>query len=307
MTDNNRETVPRKEKTCLNCGHSGTGSFCSECGQNYSDLNRPMKELMGELMDNINLDRRIIRTLVPFIIKPGFLAMEYIRGRRQMYMSPIRLYIVMSLIFFFIASNSGSRKDISEVANLSVTANDSSRTFISSDEALLEYLTADSLKVGEEYIMGIEADSTSAELSGSWVKDAAIKALKNKELFMSYFYKNVSYILFFLMPVFALILFMLYIRRRHFYVEHLVFALNMHSFALLVLSIVLVTKLIWKENPVSSWLIMMIPIYFTTGMKRFYQQSWIKTIGKEVILGIVYSIFLLLSIPVVGLITLYLI
>jgi len=307
MTDNTTGPVSGKEKVCLNCGNSGTGSFCSECGQNYSDINRPMKELMGELMDNINLDRRIIRTLVPFIIKPGFLAMEYIRGRRQMYMSPLRLYIVMSLIFFFLASNSGNRKDLSDAANLSVTGNDTIRTFISSDEALLEYLTSDSIKLGEDYLPGIEADSTATDLAGSWATEAVIKALKNKEFFMNNFYKNVSYILFFLMPVFAMILFILYIRRRHFYVEHLVFALNMHSFTLLVLSIVLLTRLIWKENPISPWLMMLLAIYFTVGMKRFYQQSWIKTIGKEVILGIVYSIFLLLSIPVVGLITLYLI
>jgi len=300
-------TVNSETRECLNCGSNGTGTYCSNCGQNYSDLNRTMKELIREFMDNINLDRRITRTFVPFIIKPGFLAREYLMGRRLKYMSPLRLYIVMSLIFFFLASNSGFNRDLSDAANISLSGNDSTQTYISNDLALLEYLTPDSVKLGGNSFQGIEADSAATDQVESWATEATIKALKNKGLFMNNLYRNISYILFFLMPVFALILYLLYIRRRHFYVEHLVFALNMHSFTLLVLSLVLVTGLIWKGNNISPWLMILLPFYFTVGMKRFYRQSWIKTVGKEIILGFAYTICLILSIPVVGLITLYLI
>lgn len=307
MAKISKESEKGGTRQCLNCGNTGKGTYCSDCGQNYSDLNRPMKDLLKEFMDSINLDRRLIRTIIPFVIRPGYLAIEYLNGRRRTYMSPLRLYIVMSLIFFFLALNSTTEKDLADTANLSISESDSSYKIIASETELLRYLTADTSGAGDVTLPGLDVDSTAVTNSGSWVNKAAIKALTNRELFIKNFYRNLSYILFFLMPVFALILFILYIRRRHFYVEHLVFSLNMHSFTLLILSLLLIINMIWKGNNMSAWLMLLIPIYFTAGMKRFYRQSWIKTIGKEFILGIVYSILLLLAFPVVGLITLYLI
>ena len=93
------------KRDCSNCGNTGTGKFCSSCGQKYSDLNKPVKELLHELLDSLDLDKRLLKTFIPFILKPGHLALEYLAGRRKSYTSPLRLYLIMSLIFFFLAQH----------------------------------------------------------------------------------------------------------------------------------------------------------------------------------------------------------
>jgi hypothetical protein len=292
-----------EKKKCLNCGHQGTGLYCSECGQEYTDLHRPMKELLSEILDTINLDKRFGKTIIPFLTRPGFLAEEYLNGRRRKYMSPLRLYLVMSLLFFFLAIQSGFENDLSNTANISIGTSDSTRTIIANDEKLLEYLNSDSLMVGGNKVAGMANDSTESGIIGSRLSEGATKALTNQQQFARNYYKNLSYILFLLMPAFAMLLMLLYIRRRHFYIEHLLFSINMHSFALMVLSAALVLQYLWKDNPLSAWIMVLIPVYVGAGMKRFYKQSWPKTISKEIILSVTYAILILLGIALDGILT----
>lgn len=62
---------------CPNCGHEEVGKYCPNCGQSNKDFNKPIKEIVADLLDSINLDIRLLNTLVPFFTKPGFLAQEY--------------------------------------------------------------------------------------------------------------------------------------------------------------------------------------------------------------------------------------
>jgi len=138
------------------------------------------------------------------------------------------------------------------------------------------------------------------------LREGAIEALTNKTIFLNNFYRTISYVLFLLMPVFALLLKLLYVRKRVFYIEHLMFSINMHSFMLLVFSMMIILGQILKENSgYVAFMFILVPVYFTAGMKRFYRQSLWKVILKEIILAGVYFIILLLSLLVAGYITLY--
>ena len=138
------------------------------------------------------------------------------------------------------------------------------------------------------------------------LREGAIGALTNKTIFLQNFYRTISYVLFILMPVFALILKLLYVRRRVFYIEHLMFSINMHSFMLLMFSMMIILSQIVNENgEYIAFMFILVPVYFTAGMKRFYRQSLWKIILKELILGFIYFIILLVSLLVAGFITLY--
>ncbi len=139
------------------------------------------------------------------------------------------------------------------------------------------------------------------------MREGAIEALTNKTIFLNNFYRTISYVLFLLMPVFALLLKLLYVRRRVFYIEHLMFSINMHSFMLLVFSMMIILGQIVKgNNNFIALMFILVPVYFTAGMKRFYQQALWKIILKELILGSLYFIILLVSLLVAGFIILYL-
>ena len=100
-------------------------------------------------------------------------------------------------------------------------------------------------------------------------------------------------VLFLLLPVFALLLKAVYVRRGWYYSEHLVFALHTHAFAFLVfafLAVLLgVTGGTWWSLALAQVLLLVIPVYFFVAQKRVYGQGWIKTGVKAILLGWVYG------------------
>jgi hypothetical protein len=50
----------------------------------------------------LHIDGRIVQTLPPLLLKPGFLTLEYFAGRRVPYIAPFRLMFVLCLLSFFV-------------------------------------------------------------------------------------------------------------------------------------------------------------------------------------------------------------
>ncbi len=86
---------------CKNCGTPLTDVYCPHCGQKDVDLGRPILELGGELIrETFEVDGRMFRTLRLLFARPGALTSEYLAGHRRRYTPPLRLYLVISVIFF---------------------------------------------------------------------------------------------------------------------------------------------------------------------------------------------------------------
>lgn len=110
--------------------------------------------------------------------------------------------------------------------------------------------------------------------------------------------------LFVLLPVFALMLKLLYAFKRRLYMEHLIVALHSHAF--LCLSLLLMFLLLAAEQRIASahgflrglidwleaglWIWM--PLYLLLMQKRVYGQRWPMTLLKYFVLGISYVILL---------------
>ncbi|AWF79721.1 hypothetical protein BTJ40_02135 [Microbulbifer sp. A4B17] len=106
-----------------------------------------------------------------------------------------------------------------------------------------------------------------------------------------------------MLPIFAMMLWMLYIFKRRLYMEHLIVAL--HSQAFICLSI-LIGNLFYSISSqlegyafISSFLdslmallILWVPVYLFWMQKRVYQQGWIITLFKYSVLGLAYLILL---------------
>lgn len=101
--------------------------------------------------------------------------------------------------------------------------------------------------------------------------------------FSDAFMENFSKILFFLLPIFALILKLLYVRRDFYYSEHLVFSIYYYNFVYLAGSLYMLVNLVpalgWLATLISLWSF----VYLLISMKRMYEQSWRKTVLKYVI------------------------
>ncbi|WP_158637051.1 DUF3667 domain-containing protein [Arenimonas daejeonensis] len=100
------ETVPADTpvRRCQNCGEVLLGEHCYACGQPTKGLVRHFSSIIGDFMDSVfELDSRILRTLGPLLYRPGYLSEEYFAGRRVRYVSPVRLFVFLSLFAFFAA------------------------------------------------------------------------------------------------------------------------------------------------------------------------------------------------------------
>ncbi len=109
------------------------------------------------------------------------------------------------------------------------------------------------------------------------------------------FIGNFSKMLFFLLPVFALVLKLLYVRKDYFYSEHLVFSIYYYNFFYLVGSLQVFVNLVphlgWVSTIMGFWIF----FYLLFAMKRMYQQSWRKTIFKFLLFSFVFSLFAMIG------------
>ena len=90
---------------CSNCSEPlpGQADYCPACGQSIKVISRPWREVFGELLNEMfDFDGRMLLSLRYLLTRPGFLSYEYINGRRLSYTSPVRMYLIISLVFFFV-------------------------------------------------------------------------------------------------------------------------------------------------------------------------------------------------------------
>ena len=86
---------------CENCGEIVPDRFCTTCGQLATDFHRPFWELIsGSLADVFSLDGRLLRTLPMLILRPGRVTRNYLDGQRARYVPPFRMFLLASLLFF---------------------------------------------------------------------------------------------------------------------------------------------------------------------------------------------------------------
>tara|TARA_R110000772_G_scaffold61283_4_gene138218 strand:+ start:63128 stop:63931 length:804 start_codon:yes stop_codon:yes gene_type:complete len=127
--------------------------------------------------------------------------------------------------------------------------------------------------------------------------------LDNPQPAITRFFRLAPQVMFVLLPTFALILKLLYLRSRRYYTEHLILALHNHSFILQMLAFYLgvtavermlgthwlAAALSWLDTLIMCW----IPAYLLLSQKRFYEQRWGKTLLKFCLTASLYSVLLL--------------
>jgi hypothetical protein len=96
-------------RACHNCGAVLQGRFCAVCGQEDRPLDPDLGDVVSEVAREISaLDGRVLRSVRHLFLSPGFLTTEHFQGRRVAWVSPVRLYLIVSVCYFAIASFTGA-------------------------------------------------------------------------------------------------------------------------------------------------------------------------------------------------------
>lgn len=111
-------------------------------------------------------------------------------------------------------------------------------------------------------------------------------------------------------PLFAFILKILYLRKRRYYVEHLVYSLHIHTFfygAIIITALAVMAAnrtLPALAGWITALMICAILVQIFLSIRRVYRQGWFFTSVKFVLGGLVYFVILVLGIVATTLVTL---
>ena len=130
-------------------------------------------------------------------------------------------------------------------------------------------------------------------------------------LFITTLFTNLPYMMLCCVPLFALVLKILYLRRRIFYIDHLIYALHVHAFAYLgIMLIVLATMGLNRvvPGPIANWAIALLWVWFAIqiflSIRRVYRQGWFISVIKFCFGGVAYLMVLSVALFITFLATL---
>src|SRR5687768_3823464 len=97
------ETISSAEPACRNCGADMAGAWCHACGQKRVTAGeRGLRHLLGEAFRQAtDVDGKLLRSLRLLLFSPGMLSREYLDDRRARYASPITLFLIANVLYFF--------------------------------------------------------------------------------------------------------------------------------------------------------------------------------------------------------------
>jgi len=280
---------------CLNCSAPLSGAFCSACGQRDIPPYPSLRELLMDAVSEFSgWDGRLASTLRDLFRRPGWLTLEFLEGRRVRYISPLRLYLMASLIYFLVAAvapNLRPRSGSLSVAGMSFGVSRS--TANTSHAAGRVANAADESLNGDQPLTGAERDAALKDIASA---PALFRPLLRRVVgdpigFRRDLLQTMPKMLFVLLPVFAALVAIFYRGRK--YPEHLYFAIHLHAFVFLALAMAELLKL--TRQPSLAILggvmaVIAIPVYATLAFRRVYGGSFAGTIVKEAGIGVLYAV-----------------
>lgn len=296
----------QQDEKCLNCGTSAPLRFCPGCGQSTRTMRISFASLLAEIFGTVfNVDSKFIRSIKPLMLSPGLLTRCFIDGKRASFVSPVRLYLTCSLIFF--VSVSLVTKDKADASsNQTVTVepqgNGNFRLKFDDDNVSPRMSFKTNKSETEEEKAPAEAakeDDEPTDFLDSFAERMAEKgrSLQGKstaevqQQFFPKLFSAASKGLILMMPLFALFLKALYVRRDPYYIDHLIFAVHFHCFLFVLFTGITWWSYLSKDNlsiPISISFFILSPLYLYKSLHRVYGQNRVKTLTKFAILSMIY-------------------
>ncbi|MEP2023616.1 MAG: DUF3667 domain-containing protein [Reichenbachiella sp.] len=251
--------------SCLNCGETLNGQYCTNCGQQNKDKDRSLKHLLGDLLNNLFfVDNRFWVSYKYLLFKPGVMTYEFLEGKRRKFMSPITLFLFVNVLYFF----------VSPLTDYSLSLTDQMK------------------------------QPTHGTLASRMVEDKLVQEELDLEAYAPIYKQtsdNVSKTIMILnVPMIAFFVYLIAIRKRKYYYDSLIF--SVHFFAVFLLCIIAGISLApayrWVINGLleihmSPWTIWMpffmlvLPtIYAIVSIKKFAQMKWYHTIWSGLLIFI---------------------
>lgn len=262
---------------CLNCGAALSGAFCAACGQRSVPADPSVAELAGDAWQEFSgLDGRIAETFRG-LLQPGRLTIDYIAGRRARYLSPVKLYLTVSVIYFLVAAaapqmpaRQGSAVTGPGGIQIGVTQSKGGAVLTEEDRA--------------EVLKQLD--------TAPWLIRPMLKAVAEDPVaFRERLFAIMPRVFFGMLPVFAAIVALFYRTRR--FPAALVFAAHLHAFVFMIFSVSEAAKFTHVRAIAAVFALaaaVTFAVYALRALRAVFGGSWPKTIFKAAGIGVAYSL-----------------
>ncbi len=302
-------SVQRQDNTpCCNCATIYSGNYCPECGQeSFIGAPTTVDFIYEFLTRNIFERGKMPRTIWHLLRYPGGLTVDFLEGRRARFIRPVRLYFGLSVLYFLLLSLSTnlSGKISAEMIEASSKASNEASAKAPKNTLKAPPLPAELAKDPEKLLPDISKTPDKPEINvqvlgnyfGRGPADALqkritqfIKLPQEEQLHQALqaLFNQAPKAMFFLVPVFAFLLKLLFMLRRIPYGAHLLFAFHCHAFVFLCLLIILLPLPGVVNGIVSSIIFWLMWLYPLLAIRTTYACSWFSAIWRWLTLSILY-------------------
>ena len=256
---------------------------------NCVSLKRLARDFLAE---HLGLESKVPTTLWTLVSKPGVLTREYLAGRRVRSLLPLRLYLSASVVYFLLLSLPFLGQKFNQTLKLTgvdAAAIDSART----EAASRSDTSALTIAVSGRRVASPRAKKIERFVNQRLNRFQTMSTEEAVTFFRSSFVRYMPNAVFLLLPVFTLILYLLYRRTGRFFAEHLIFTLHVHAFAFVVLTLSLFLPSA-LDIVVATWIL----VYLYIALRRVYGESRRRTAAKFA--ALLFSYMLILQITMLG-------
>lgn len=295
---------------CLNCGAPTPGAYCAACGQEAVDAAVTFRDQMAHFFEEVfSVEARLLQTVKTLFLRPGELTRAYNAGQRVRFVTPLKTYLFSGAAFFLILSISaarapkpGPRHDGNgKVDGYGFTFGPPAApgvhvtrgTETPDAGASHEY----SVQTPEEFDEWLRS-SDDAKGIPAFIQPHMRSLIKSPQGFVGALVDMISKASIVLVPIHALILKLLYWRRRgprRLYGEHIVFSLHLHSFAYLIFGLSTLLGLFASNaagSVADSIAILGGGAYSVAAARTAYGEGVVRSALKMTVAGAAYAIAL---------------
>ncbi len=315
---------------CEDCGEELHGRYCSRCGQVAVDYHRSFRHVIADVAESfLNWDSKFTKTLGLLLISPGWLTNQFVAGRRTRYLHPLRLYLLVSIVFFLCARFVPFQVKTPDVTKMTTEQRVEVEKAMQNPgipqavrEQVLRNLAEQKKKEAAKADRsptpgavpsppplpdkGENLDRQLADVSApDWLKTKLREKIgphgSNVELLGKTLRDNISTMMLFCIPLFAFVLKILYLRQGRYYIEHLVYALHIHAFFYIAILLIVLGGIAAKrwvpplEEPLFWILVLALVVQVFRSIRQVYGQSWFMTTFKFFFGGFIYLFVLVIA------------
>ncbi|HWQ86077.1 DUF3667 domain-containing protein [Brevundimonas sp.] len=286
---------------CQACGVDLAGRYCHGCGQDTEARPRPLREMVEEALSETTLiDSRLARTVVALMVAPGRLLVGYRDGAGGLYVSPIKIFVVMTALFLAVLNFSDValyqfvRRAPPDAVLVATPDPDGTTVHVSGvvdeDRWMMRRIEpAIDPRIAEATRAAVARASDPVERANLESDILLDEELARGADRMLHWLPNALWLL---MPLHALLLAPLFGRRRLF-MEHLVFAMWAHATAFGLLMLLALANRFHVGPP--AWVIAApYLIYFVLAARRYYDMSAVSALWRGLVHTALYVMLVLL-------------